>query len=64
MEKVLENPSEGELPKRKGKFNYIINLIVETFPKTPIILWRLNDQAFIKDYLNSMLRKNIYKSTI
>ena len=57
MKEVLKDPPEGELPKRKRKFDHEINLTVNSFPKTPIILLRPDDQAFVKDYLDTMLKK-------
>ena len=55
--KVFENPPERELPKKKGKFDHEINLTVNSLPKTPVIPLRPNDQAFVKNYLDTMLRK-------
>ena len=57
MKEVFKNPPEGELPKKKGEFNHKINLTVDSLPKTPIIPLRPDDQAFVKDYLDTMLRK-------
>ena len=57
MKEIFEDPPERELPKRKGKFNHKINLTVDSLPKTPIILLRPDDQAFVKDCLDTMLRK-------
>ena len=57
MKKVFEDPPEGELPKRKGEFNHEINLTVDSLPKTPVIPLRPDNQAFVKDYLDIMLRK-------
>ena len=57
MKKVFEDPPEGELPKRKGKFDHEINLMVNFLPKTPVISLRPDNQAFVKDYLDTMLRK-------
>ena len=57
MKEVFEDPPEGELPKRKGEFNHEINLTVDSLPKTPIIPLRPDDQAFVKGYLDTMLRK-------
>ena len=57
MKKDFKNPPEGELPKRKGEFNHEINLTVDSLPKTPVIPLRPDDQAFVKDYLDTMLRK-------
>ena len=67
MKEVFKDPPEGELPKRKGKFNHKINLTVNSLPKTPIIPLRSDNQAFVKDYLDTMLRKRyirISKSSI
>ena len=57
MKEVFEDPPEGELPKRKGEFNHEINLTVDSLPKMPVILLRPENQAFVKDYLDTMLRK-------
>ena len=57
MKKVFEDPPEGELPKRKREFDHKINLTVDFLPKTPIIPLRPDNQAFVKDYLDIMLRK-------
>ena len=57
MKKVFEDPPERELPKKKGDFDHEINLTVDLFPKTPVIPLRPDDQAFVKDYLDTMLRK-------
>ena len=57
MKKVFEDLLEGELPKRKRKFDHKINLTVDSLPRTPVILLRPDNQAFIKDYLDTMLRK-------
>ena len=57
MKEVFEDPAEEELPKRKGEFDHKINLTVDSLPRTPVIPLRPDDQAFDKDYLNTMLRK-------
>ena len=57
MKKVFENLPEGELPKKKGEFNHKINLTVDSLPKTLVIPLRPDNQAFVKDYLDTMLRK-------
>ena len=57
MKKVFEDPPEGELPKKKEEFDHEINLTVDSLPKTPVIPLRLDNQAFVKDYLDTMLRK-------
>ena len=57
MKEVFEDPSEGELPKKKEEFDHEINLTVNSLPKTPVISLRPVDQAFVKDYLDTMLRK-------
>ena len=57
MKEVFEDPPEGELPKRKGEFDHEINLTVDSLPKTLIIPLRPDDQAFVKNYLDTMLRK-------
>ena len=57
IKKVFEDSPEGELPKRKGEFNHEINLTVDSLPMTPIIPLRPDNQAFVKDYLDTMLRK-------
>ena len=57
MKEVFEDQPEEELPKRKGEFNHEINLTVDFLPKTPVIPLRPNNQAFVKDYLDTMLKK-------
>ena len=57
MKEVFKDPREGELPKKKGEFNHEINLTVNSLPKTPVISLRPDNQAFVKDYLDTMLRK-------
>ena len=57
MKEVFEDPPEGELPKRKGEFDHKINLTVDSLPKTQIIPLRPDNQAFVKDYLDTKLRK-------
>ena len=57
MKEVFEDSPEGELPKRKGEFNHEINLTVDSLPKTQIIPLRPDNQAFVKNYLDTMLRK-------
>ena len=57
MKEVFEDPPEGELPKKKGGFNHEINLMVDFLPKMPVILLRPDNQAFVKDYLDTLLRK-------
>ena len=57
MKEVFKDPPEGELPKKKGEFDDEINLTVDSLPKTPIIPLRPDNQAFVKDYLDTMLRK-------
>ena len=57
MKEVFEDPSEEELPKKKGEFDYEINLTVDSLLKTPVISLRPDDQAFVKDYLDTLLRK-------
>ena len=57
MKKVFEDPPEGELPKMKREFNHKINLTVDSLPKTPVIPLRPDNQAFVKGYLDTMLRK-------
>ena len=67
MKEVFEDPSEGELPKKKGDFDHKINMTVNSLPKTPVIPLRPDNQAFVKDYLDTMLRKRyirISKSSI
>ena len=67
MKKVFEDPLEGELPKKKRDFDHEINLTVNSLPKMPVISLRLDNQAFVKDYLDTMLRKEyiqISKSSI
>ena len=57
MKEGFEHLPEGKLPKRRKEFDYKINLTVNSFPKTPVIPLRPDNQAFIKDYLDTMLRK-------
>ena len=57
MKKAFEDSPEGELPKRKGEFDHEINLTVDSLPRTPVIPLRPDDQAFVKDYLDTMLKK-------
>ena len=57
MKKVFEDPPERELPKKKRDFDHEINLMVDSLPKTPVIPLRPDNQAFVKDYLDIMLRK-------
>ena len=57
MKEVFEDPPEGELPKKKGDFDHEINLTNNSLPKTPVIPLRSDDQTFVKDYLDTMLRK-------
>ena len=57
MKEVFEDPPEGELPKKKGEFDHKINLTVDSLPKTPVIPLRPDNQAFVNDYLDIMLRK-------
>ena len=57
MKEVFEDPPEGELPKKKRDFDHEINLTVDSLPKTPFIPLRPDNQAFVKDYLDTMLRK-------
>ena len=57
MKEVFEDPPEGELSKRKGEFNHKINLTVDFLPKTLVIPLKPDNQAFVKDYLDTMLRK-------
>ena len=67
MKEVFEDSPERELSKKKGEFNHVINLIGDSLPKTPVIPLRPDNQAFVKDYLDTMLRKRyirISKSSI
>ena len=67
MKEVFEDPPEEELSKRKGEFDHEINLTVNSLPKTPVIPLKLDNQAFVKNYLETMLRKGyiwISKSSI
>ena len=57
MKEVFEDPPEGELPKKRREFDHEINLTVDSLPKTPVISLRPNNQAFVKYYLDTMLRK-------
>ena len=61
MKEVFEDPPEGELPKKKREFDHKINLTVDSLPKTPVIPLRPDNQAFVKDYLDIMLRKDTYR---
>ena len=67
MKEVFEDSPEGELPKKKGEFDHEINLTVDSLPRTPVIPLIPDDQAFVKNYLDTMLRKEyiqISKSSI
>ena len=67
MKEVFEDPPEEELPKKKVEFKHEIILYVNFLPKTPVIPLRPDNQAFVKDYLDTMLRKRyirINKSSI
>ena len=57
LKEVFEDPPEEELPKKKGDFDHEINLTVDSLPKIPVIPLRPDNQAFVKDYLDTMLRK-------
>ena len=57
MKEVFEDPPEGELPKKKRNFDHEINLTIDFLLKTPVIPLRPDDQTFVKDYLDTMLRK-------
>ena len=57
MKEVFEDPPEEKLPKKKGDFDHEINLTVNSLPKTPVIPLRPDNQAFVKDYLDTMLKK-------
>ena len=57
MKEVFEDPLEEKPLKRKGEFDRKINLTVDSLPKTLVILLRPDNQAFVKDYLDTMLRK-------
>ena len=57
MKEVFEDSLEGELSKKKGEFNYEINLMVDSLSKTPVIPLRRDNQAFVIDYLDTVLRK-------
>ena len=57
IKKVFEDPPERKLPKRKGEFDHAINLTIDSLQKTPIIPLRPDDQAFVRNYLDDMLRK-------
>ena len=57
MKEVFEDPPERELPKKKREFNHEINLTIDSLPKMPVIPLRPDNQAFVKDYLDTMLRK-------
>ena len=57
MKEIFEDPPEGELSKKKGEFDHEINLTVDFLPKMLVIPLRPDNQAFVKDYLDTMLRK-------
>ena len=57
MKEVFEDPPEEKLPKKKGDFNHEINLTVDSLLKTLVIPLRPDNQAFVKNYLDTMLRK-------
>ena len=57
MKEIFKDSPEGELPKKKGEFDHEINLTVNSLPKTPVISLRPDNQAFVKNYLDTMLRK-------
>ena len=57
MKKVFEDSPEKELLKKKGGFNHEINLMVDSLPKMLVIPLRSHNQAFVKDYLDTMLKK-------
>ena len=57
MKEVFKNPPERELLKKKGEFNHEINLTVDFLPKTPVIPLRSDNQAFVKNYLDTMIKK-------
>ena len=57
MKEVFEDPPEGKLSKKKRDFNHEINLMVNSLPKTLVILLRPDNQAFVKNYLVTMMRK-------
>ena len=57
MKEVFEDPPEEELSKKKKEFDHEINLTVDSLPKRPVMPLRPDNQAFVKDYLDTMLRK-------
>ena len=57
MKEVFEDSLEGELPKKKREFNHEINLTVNSLLKTLGISLKPDNQAFVKDYLDTMLKK-------
>ena len=63
MKEVFEDPPEGELPKEKGEFHHEINLTVNSLPKMLVIPLKPDNQAFVKDYLDTLLKKNTYGLT-
>ena len=67
MKEIFEDLSKEELLEKKAEFDHTINLTFNTLPKTPIISLQLKDKAFVKNYLNSILRKRyirVRKSSI
>ena len=54
MKEVFEDPLEGELPKKKGEFDPEINLTVGSLLKMLVIPLKPDNQAFVKDYLDTM----------
>ena len=67
MKEVFEDLPEVELLKRKREFDHAINLTIGILSKTLIILLQPDNQVFVKNYLDSMLRKRyiqISKSSI
>ena len=57
MKKIFEDLLERELSKKKREFDHEINLTVDSLLKMPVISLRPDNQAFVKDYLDTMLRK-------
>ena len=67
MKKVFGDPAEGELPRSKREFDYTINLTINGLFNTLIILLQPDNKVFVKNYQDSIWRKNyiqIDKSSI
>ena len=57
MKKVFRDPLEEKISRGKKEFNHTIILTINTLSKIPIILMQSDNHAFVKKYLDSMLRK-------